>query len=63
MWTLNVTSTTAITSVGNNWSKTLSTGSTTTISYNFRGHYLGESTTVAEIYTPVFMLTWSAPAC
>jgi hypothetical protein len=62
-WTLNVTSTSAATGLGNNWSKAFSTGSTTTISYDFRGHYLGESPTVAAVYTPTFTLTWTAPAC
>lgn len=68
-WTNNVTSTTASNASGNNWSKGFSSGSS--ITYNFRAHYDGETgvdgsryinwpgTTITET---TFSITWSS-AC
>lgn len=61
-WTYNVTSTIASNASGYNWAKSFTTGSTTTITYDFRGHFDGE-VAIDDDTTPVFTLTWLAPPC
>jgi hypothetical protein len=56
-WTLNVTSTTASSAPGYNWSKSWTSSN---ITYQFRAHYSGE-TGVDPSNQPTFTITWSNP--
>ncbi len=55
-WTLGVTSTSASSVLGNNWSKAFTSGSS--ITYEFRIRYTGE-TGVDPSNQPTFTITWS----
>jgi len=64
-WTNNIASATASNASGNNWARAFSSGSTSTITYNFRAHYDGETGVdpTSTIGNPQFNITWSSAFC
>jgi hypothetical protein len=59
VWTLNIASATTTASGGSNWTRSFSTGSTTTVAYDFRPHTSSE-TGLDPGSGPIIAVTWRA---